>query len=331
MLIKDVIPGFELYQPSTIDDALTLLGEHGKKAWKIAGGNDSLSWFKDRAKRPEVVIDLTGIAEMKGIRATDEGIEIGALTSLTEIERDPMIKEKYRVLADAAGKVASPQIRNSGTIGGNLNQDTRCWYYRAGLPCYRAGGNTCFADTPEAMNREHTIFDANRCVAVTPSDLAPVMVVLDAKMVLRKAGSERVVDAEDFFIGPAIDITRMTVVEPDEMLVAVRIPGDWAGAKFYFEKVTDRQTWDFPLVNVAAALKVSNGVVERARVACGGVECTPRRITAAEQVVTGKTVNEGLIRAAGQTSTRGARPLNFNHFKVPLMANLVMRAIRNAA
>lgn len=331
MLIKDVIPGFELYQPANVEDALALLGEHGKKAWKIAGGNDSLSWFKDRVKRPEVVIDLNGIAEMKGIRETDAGIEIGALTTLTEIEQNPMVKQKYRVLGEAAGKVASPQIRNSGTLGGNLNQDTRCWYYRSGLPCYRAGGNTCFADTPEAMNREHTIFDANRCVAVTPSDLAPVMVVLDAKMVLRKEGSERVVDAEDFFIGPSVDIKRMTVVEPDEMLVAVRIPAEWAGAKFYFEKVTDRQSWDFPLVNIAAAFKVSNGVVDKARVACGGVECTPRRVTAAEQVVTGKAVNDGLIRAAGQTATRGARPLNFNHFKVPLMANLVMRAIRDAA
>lgn len=330
MLFKDVIPGFELFQPASIDDALALLAEHGG-AWKLAGGNDSLSWFKDRAKRPEVVVDLTGIAEMKGIRETDDGIEIGALTSLTEIERDPMIQERYRVLADASRKVASPQIRNSGTIGGNLNQDARCWYYRSGLPCYRAGGTTCFADTPEAMNREHTLFNANRCVAVTPSDLSPAMVVLDAKMVVRKAGSERIVDAEDYFIGPSIDITRMTVVEPDEMLVAIRIPNDWAGANFYFEKVTDRQAWDFPLVNVAAALKVTDGVVERARVACGAVECVPRRVTVAEEVVTGKTIDEALAQTAGQASTHGARPLNYNHFKVPLMANLVMRAVRDAA
>jgi len=331
MMIKDVIPGFELYQPASIDDALALLSEHGSNAWKIAGGNDSLSWFKDRAKRPEVVIDLTGIAEMKGIRESADGIEIGALTTLTDLERDPTIREQYRLLADAARKVASPQIRNSGTIGGNLNQDARCWYYRAGLPCYRAGGTTCFADTPEGMNREHALFNANRCVAVTPSDLAPVMVALDAKMVLRKAGGERVVDAEDFFIGPSVDITRMTIVEPDEMLVAVRIPGEWAGARSYFEKVTDRQAWDFPLVNIAAALMVRDGVVERARVACGAVECVPRRIAAAEQVVQGKSVDEALAQTAGQVSTRGARPLNYNHFKVPLMANLVMRAVRDAA
>lgn len=330
MLIKDVIPGFELYRPTTVDDALALLDEHGAKTWKMAGGNDSLSWFKDRVKRPGVVVDLNGVEEMKGIRETADGIEIGALTTLTAIERDSMIGKKFRLLADAARAVASPQIRNSGTIGGNLNQDTRCWYYRAGLSCYRAGGNTCFADTPEAMNREHALFNANRCVAVTPSDLAPVMVVLDAKMVLRKAASERVVAAEDFFIGPDIDITRMTVVEPDEILVSVRIPNDWAGAKFYFEKASDRKTWDFPLVNIASALMMNGDVVERARIACGAVECVPRRVTVAEGVITGKAVDADLAKTAGKASTRGARPLNYNHFKVPLMANLVMRAVRDA-
>jgi len=332
MLMKDVIPGFELYQPTTVDDALALLDEHGADAWKIAGGNDSLSWFKDRVKRPSVVVDLTGIGEMRGITETAEGIEIGALTRLAEIEQDSMIQEKYRLLSDAARAVASPQIRNSGTIGGNLNQDARCWYYRAGLPCYRAGGNTCYADTPEGMNREHTLFNANRCVAVTPSDLAPVMIALDAQMVLRKAGSERVVPAEEFFIGPAIDITRMTTVEPGEMLVSIRIPSEWAGARFYFEKVTDRKAWDFPLVNVAAALKVgADGAVEAARVACGAVECVPRRVTAAEEAIIGQAVDADLAKIAGQVSTRGARPLNYNHFKVPLMANLVARAVRDAA
>jgi xanthine dehydrogenase YagS FAD-binding subunit len=331
MLIKDVIPGFELYQPTTVDDALALLHQHGKDAWKIAGGNDSLSWFKDRIKRPKVVIDLTGVSEMQGVKETADGIEIGALTTISDVHSNPVIRQKYRVLADAAGAIASPQIRNSGTIGGSISQDARCWYYRSGLPCYRAGGNTCFSDTPQGLNREHTLFEANRCVAVSPSDLAPVMVVLDAKIVLRKSGGERVVSADDFFIGPATDITRMTVTEPDEMVVAVRIPAEWAGAKFYFEKATDRKSWDFPLVNVADALKMNGDVVDTARVACGGVQCTPRRITVAEEAVKGKAITADLAKLAGQASTRGAKPLNYNHFKVPLMANLVMRALRDAA
>jgi xanthine dehydrogenase YagS FAD-binding subunit len=330
MTIKDMMPGFELYQPTGIDAALELLERFGKDAWKLAGGNDSLSWFKDRVKRPKVVIDLTAIDALKGIRETEEGVEIGALTTLSELERNPIIRTRYRVLADATSKVASPQIRNSGTIGGNIAQDTRCWYYRYGLPCYRAGGNTCYADTPEAMNREQALFDADRCVAVTPSDTAPALVALDAKMVVRNAGGERVIDAEDFFVGPSVDITRMTIMAPEDLLVAIRLPKDWAGAKFYFEKVADRETWDFALVNVAAAVVMSGDVVERARVACGGVQCVPRRLKVVEDLVKGKAVDDELARLAGQSVTRRARPLNYNHFKVPLMQNLVTRAVRDA-
>jgi xanthine dehydrogenase YagS FAD-binding subunit len=330
-MIKDVIPGFELFRPTTVAGAVALLDQHKKDVWKLAGGNDSISWFKDRVKRPKVVVDVSGVAEMKGVKEAAEGIEIGALTTLTEIENNAVVKHSHRQLADAAGQVAIPQLRHTGTIGGNLSQDARCWYYRAGLPCYRAGGNTCFADTPEAQNREHAIFDANRCVAVSPSDLAPAMIALDAKMVIRNAKGERVVAAEEFFIGPRIDITRMTQMQPEDLLVAIRIPKEWAGGRFYFEKVTDRNAWDFPLVNVAAAVKTdAGGVVQAARVAVGGVSCTPRRVGVAEETIKGKKVDQELAQLAGQSVTRGARPLNYNHFKVPLMANLVMRAVRDA-
>ena len=331
MIVKDMMPGFELYQPTQLDDALALLDRYGKDGWKMAGGNDSLSWFKERVKRPKAVIDISGIVALKGVRETPDGVEIGALTTLTEIERSPLIRAKYRVLADAARRVASPQIRNTGTIGGNLAQDTRCWYYRYGLPCYRAGGNTCFADTPEGVNREHALFDTDRCVAVSPSDTAPALVALDAKMVVKSSKGERVASAEEFFIGPKIDITRMTALKPEEILTAVRVPNSWAGARFYFEKVADRDTWDFALVNVAAAIVVNNGVVERSRIACGGVSAVPRRLTVVEEVIQGKPAEEATAKLAGQSATRGARPLSYNQFKIPLMANLVTRAVRDAA
>lgn len=330
MMIKDVIPGFELFKPKTVAEAVSLLDQHKKDAWRLAGGNDSLSWMKDRVKRPKQVIDLTGIAEMKGVKETADGIEIGAMTTLTEIENNDIIKKSYGLIAKAASLVASPQIRNTGTLGGNLSQDARCWYYRSGLPCYRAGGNTCFADTPEGQNREHAIFDAKRCVAVTPSDLAPAMVALDAVMVVRNAKGERTVKAEDFFIGPAKDITRMTSMAPEDLLVAVRIPKTWAGAAFHFEKVTDRKSWDFALVNVAAAVKADGGKVADSRIALGGVACTPKRMVAAESAIKGQSVDADTAKLAGQTTSRGARPLNYNHFKIPLMANLVMRAVRDA-
>ena len=331
MIVKDMMPGFELYQPTQLEDALALLDRYGKDGWKMAGGNDSLSWFKERVKRPKAVIDISGIVALKGVRETPDGVEIGALTTLTEIEQHPVIRSNYRVLADAARRVASPQIRNTGSIGGNLAQDARCWYYRYGLPCYRAGGNTCFADTPEGVNREHALFDTDRCVAVSPSDTAPALVALDAKMVIKSSKGERVATAEEFFIGPKIDITRLTQLKPEEVLTAIRIPNSWSGARFYFEKVADRDAWDFALVNVAAAIVVNNGVVERSRIACGGVSAVPRRLTVVEEVIKGKPAGEDIAKLAGQSAIRGARPLNYNQFKIPLMANLVTRAVRDAA
>ncbi|MFQ5540442.1 MAG: FAD binding domain-containing protein, partial [Candidatus Binatia bacterium] len=215
-------------------------------------------------------------------------------------------------------------------LGGNVSQDTRCWYYRDGMPCYRAGGNICYADTPTAVNREHCLFEADRCVAVSPSDTAPALIALDAKFVVRGAKGERFVDAEEFFIGPSVDITRMTVLKPGDLLTAIRIPNTWAGARFYFEKVSDRQVWDFPLVNVASALKVENGAIKQARIAVGGVAPRPLRLKAVEDSVRGERPNEETAELAGKTAIWGAKPLNHNHFKIPLMKNLVKRAIRGA-
>jgi xanthine dehydrogenase YagS FAD-binding subunit len=327
---KDMMPMFELYQPTDIDNAVDLLDRLGADSWKIAGGQDSLDWLKDRAKRRSAVVDLTRISDMKGIRETADGVEIGALTTLTDVEESSVIRENFGLLAEAASRVASPQIRNVGTIGGNVSQDARCWYYRSGLDCYRAGGSTCYADTPEGMNREHCLFAADRCVAVSPSDTAPALVALDASMVIRNADGERVVPAEEYFIGPQIDIERMTVLQPQDVLTAIRIPNTWSGANFYFEKVADRKTWDFALVNIAAAIRVSAGNIEDIRIAAGGVQATPRRLTVVEDVVKGSAKNEETAKLAGGSASRGATPLNYNHFKIPLLENLVIRAIRDA-
>src|SRR5918993_2035538 len=282
-VIRDVMPVFELFQPANVNEALALLDRHGSDAWILAGGLDTFDWLKDRSKRTNVVIDLSQVNELRGIKDVDGGLEIGALTTLTEVVRHPVVRERYGLLMEAAELVASPQIRNQGTLGGNVSQDTRCWYYRSGWTCYRAGGNLCYADTPTAINREHALLDADRCVAVNPSDTAPALVVLDAQMVIESARGERVVAAEDYFVGPGVDILRMTVLRPGELLTAIRIPGTWAGAQFYFEKVRDRQGWDFPLVNVASALKVSGQTIQQARIAVGAVAARPLRLTAGGQ------------------------------------------------
>ena len=327
-IIQDMMPAFELFQPASVTDALALLNRHGKEAWVLAGGMDSLDWFKDRVKRPKVVVDLSQIKDLKGIRQQKDGIEIGAMTTLTQVSANSLIQSRYGLLAQAARKVATPQIRNQGTIGGNVSQDTRCWYYRDGMPCYRAGGNTCYADTPTAMNREHCLFEADRCVAVSPSDTAPALIALDAKFVIRNSKAERVVEAEDFFIGPKVDIKRMTVLQPGDILTTIRIPATWAGARFYFEKVADRDAWDFALVNVASAMIVEGGSIKQARIVVGGVAPRPWRLKPVEDSLRGERVSEESAELAGQTAIWGAKPLNYNHYKVLLMRNLVKRSVR---
>ncbi len=329
-MIKDMMSSFELYQPSTVADALALAAKNGKDAWLMAGGNDSLGWFKDRAKKPRTVIDLSGIAELRGIRETADGLEIGALTTLTDVEQNALVKRKFALLAKAAGRVGSPQMRNTATVGGNVSQDARCWYYRAGMQCYRAGGNTCYSDTPTGMNREHALFEASRCIGVSPSDLAPAVVALDGRMVIRNGSGTKEIPAQQYFVGPAVNIQRMTVLQPGDLLTAIRIPNTWAGANFYFEKVSDRAGWDFPLLNVAAAMRVQGGVIQDMRICCGGVEATPMRLQVVEDLAKGQKKGPEVAKLAGTAAVRGAKPRNYNHFKVTLMQNLVMRAIRDA-
>lgn len=326
-VLRDIMPAFQLAQPSSIADAQRLLEQHGADAWVMAGGLDSFDWLKDRIKKPKTLVDLSGIEELRGVRTNADGLEIGSMTTLTEVVRDPVVKEKYGLLAQAAELVASPQIRNQGTLGGNVSQDARCWYYRAGWPCYRAGGNICYADTPVGRNREHAILHAERCVAVNPSDSAPALIALDAKFVIRTPKGERVVDAENYFLGPDIDITHMNILEPGHLLVAIRIPSTWAGAQFYFEKVRDRNVWDFPLLNVASAMRLSGDTIQDIRIAVNGAAARPLRLQAVEDSVRGKPRNVATGEMAGKLAVQGAVPLQFNAYKIPLMRNLVKRSI----
>jgi xanthine dehydrogenase YagS FAD-binding subunit len=321
------MPRFELFQPGSITETQTLLERHGPDAWILAGGLDSFDWLKDRIRQPKAVIDLSGVAELKGVRATAEGIEIGAMTTLTEVASHPIVQQKYNVLAQAAEAVASPQIRNQATIGGNVSQDARCWYYRAGWPCYRAGGDVCYADTPDGRNREHAILHADRCVAVNPSDTAPALIALDAAFVIRTSTGERLVSAEEYFVGPDINITRLNILRYGDLLTGIRIPAMWADAQFYFKKIRDRQVWDFPLLNVASALTLSGDRIERIRIAVNAVAARPLRLTAVERAVIGKPRNQVTGEMAGRLAVEGAVPLQFNSYKIPLMRNLVKRAI----
>jgi xanthine dehydrogenase YagS FAD-binding subunit len=328
MAAHDVMPDIQLYQPVKLGDALDLLHRHSGEGWLLGGGQDTYGWLKDRVKHPTAMIDLNGIDELRGIRDIADGIEIGAVTTLVEVIEDAGIKRDFGLLSQAAARVASPQIRNVGTLGGNLVQDARCWYYRRGLACYRAGGNTCYADSPQGMNREHALFGASRCVAVSPSDTATALVALEATMVARSLRGERLISADRFFVGPNTHITRMTTLEADEILTAIRIPSKWAGKRFYFEKVSDRNVWDFALVSIAAAMSIEDDVIIDARIVCGGVACTPYRLRNVEAAAIGKWLSDESAEAVARLASRGAKALNYNQFKVPLMENLVRRAMR---
>jgi xanthine dehydrogenase YagS FAD-binding subunit len=324
----DVMPDMQLYQPAELEDALNLADRYSADGWILGGGQDTYGWLKDRAKHPQAMIDLNGIEALRGIRDSGDAIEIGALTTLREIIRDERIKRDYGLLVSAAETVASPQIRNVGTLGGNLVQDTRCWYYRRGLSCYRAGGNICYADTPDAMNREHCVFGASRCVAVSPSDTATALVALEATMLVQSVAGERTVRAEDFFVGPSTHITQMTSLEPGEILTAVRIPAKWAGKKFYFEKIADRNVWDFALVSIAVAMSMDGDTISESRFVCGGVACTPHRLRNVENAARGKSLSDESADTVASIAAAGAHPLNANQYKLPMMENLVRRAMR---
>lgn len=328
MAAHDVMPDIELFQPLTVEDASAIANRLGSKGWILAGGQDTYGWLKDRAKSPQAMVDLAMVEGISGIEDLAGGLRIGARTTLREVSRNPLVRERFSLLADAAAKVASPQIRNQGTLGGNLAQDARCWYYRRGLSCYRAGGNICYADSPEGMNREHAIFDASRCVAVSPSDTGTALVALDATMVIQNGTRTRRVPASDFFVGPAVNITRMTKLRKGDILTAIELPPAWAGAEFYFEKVADRDVWDFALVSIAAAFKTSGNSITDARLVCGAVSCVPRRLEAVERAIIGKPRSDETGQAVASLASRGAKALNFNQFKAPLMENLVKRALR---
>jgi|SRR5437762_1323668 len=326
-VIRDVMPAFQLLQPTSVADAQNLLQKHGNHAMALAGGMDAFDWLKDRIRKPAAVVDLSGIEELRGVRSTSDGLEIGATTTLIEVVNHPVVKQQYGLLSEAASFVASPQIRNQGTLGGNVSQDTRCWYYRAGWPCYRAGGNICYADTPVGRNREHAILHADRCVAVNASDTAPALIALDAKFVIKTAKGERVVNAEDYFVGPEHDITRMNILQPGDLLTSIRIPAAWAGSQFFFEKVRDRNVWDFPLLNVASAMRLSGNTIQDIRIAVNAAAARPVRLKAVEDAVRGRVRNASTGEMAGKLAVQGAVPLQFNAYKIPLMRNLVKRAI----
>lgn len=326
---QDMIPPLEHVDATSVDDAVAKLREHGNDAATIAGNTDEINWMKNRMRTPKVLVDLKGIDELSGIEETDDGgLRIGALTTLSDVVESDAVTGSFGVLADAAGEVATPQIRNQGTIGGNLSQDSRCWYYRGGFDCYRAGGNTCYAITGES--RDHAVTDYSRCITANPSDGAVALMALDADVVVEGPRGSRRESLAEFFVGPEENITVMNDLAHDEILTYIEVPSTWADAKFYYEKVTDRDSWDFPIVNIAAAIKTSGGSVSDVRLVSNGVAPTPKRLTSAERSIRGAALNQENIAEASDAVLPNAAPQSDNEFKLRLADNLTKRALTEA-
>jgi len=323
-----MLPSFAYLRATTLAEAVRHLDR--PDACLHAGGTDLLGCLRDGVLAPATVVSLAALAELKGVQETaDGGVRVGAMTTLAELSENPAIRSRYPLLAQAAAAVGSPQLRNQGTVGGNLCQKPRCWYYRGQFQCARKGGDRCFAVGGE--NQFHCIFGGETCVYVHPSDAAPAMVALEATFRLMGPRGERRVAAGEFFVPPAEDFTRETVVEKGEILADVLLPPLRPGARSAYRKVRTRGAWDFALAGVAAVVEVEHGVVARARIVLSGVAPVPWRVRAAEEVVLGKRLDAATAARAGEAATRGARPLSRNGYKVALVRGVVEETLLSLA
>lgn len=323
---------FSYERPSTIDEMFPLLqpaGADDDGARPLAGGTDLLTLMKADIAAPTRLVDLKRIEALNGgIAEEPGGIALGALTTLAEIERHPLIQDRFAALAEAAAVAASPQLRNMATIGGNLLQRPRCWYFRnANFDCWLKGGESCPARDGE--NRLHALFggDASPCVAVHPSDLAAALLVHDAELRLRGPRSERTMPLAEFFALPSDDRRTENVLAPDELIVAVHLPTPVTGTRGTYLKAMDRKVWAFALVGVAAALRVDAGVIADARIVLSGVAPIPWRATAGERELVGNPATEATFARAAAAVTEGATPLADNGYKMALTVALVRRAL----
>jgi xanthine dehydrogenase YagS FAD-binding subunit len=315
-----MLPSFAYARPKTLDEAVKSLAD--SKGRVHAGGTDLLGCLRDGVFSAPTLVSLNGVPGLRGIEQTAEGgLRIGALTTVTEVAESEAVRARYRGLAEAAAAVASPQLRNQGTLGGNLCQKPRCWYYRGEFHCLRKGGDTCFAAVGE--NQYHCIFGGENCFIVHPSDTAPALVALGATLRVVGPGGSRMVPVEAFHVLPGKDYRRETVLEPGEIVAEVLVPPPALGLRSTYRKVRARASWDFALVGAAVALRLDGGVVRDARVAFSGVAPVPWRSTAVEAALEGKRLDPGTIRAAAAAAVKGAEPLAHNGYKVPLLRGLV--------
>jgi xanthine dehydrogenase YagS FAD-binding subunit len=317
---------FEHVDAVSIEDAISWL-DAGWDARIIGGGTDLLGEMKGEIIAPSRLVNIKTIPSLGGVEDNgSEGIRIGALTTLAAVETDPIINSRVPILSQAAGSAASPQLRNMGTIAGNLCQRPRCWYYREkDVHCLRKGGKRCFAVRGD--NRYHCILGGGPCFIVHPSDTAPVLVALDARLTIAGPTGVRRLPAGEFFVLPRTNPHRENVLEPNEVVTQIDIPAPDEGSVGTYIKFRERQSWDFAIVSVAAQITLEGTRCARARIVLGGVSPAPWRSSEAESELMGNELNATVMEKAADAAVAGAKPMSGNVYKVTIARNLVRQAL----
>lgn len=316
---------FEHVNAPDIKTAIALLSEPATEA--LAGGTDLLGELKARLRSPKRLVNLKTLSKLGEISYSPRaGLKIGALVTLSEIERHRVIRERFSILAQAAASAATPQLRTMGTVGGNLCQKPRCWYYRNRLfPCWLKGGEKCFAEDGE--NKYHAILGADRCHAVHQSDLAPALIALDASVRVVGPDLDGEISLEELYTKPTASRRQMTILGPGELIAEVHVPAPTEGARGVYLKAMERGSWSFALVSVAAQLCCEGEHIADARLVLGGVAAIPWRAKDSERILLGQKFSEELAERAAAAAVAGAQPLRENEYKVPLAQGLVKRAL----
>ena len=321
---------FAYVNAADVEQASSLLSDDWSETKMIAGGTDLLGELKEYIETPKKVVNLKSIPGLDEIKADGSGLTIGALVTLADIAAHPTIQHHYTVLAEAAESVASPQIRNVGTLGGNLCQRPRCWYYRhPDIICLKKGGDTCYA--VDGLNKYHAIFGGGPVYIVHPSDTAPALIALGATVKIVGPNGDRTMPLEDFFVLPDVNPQRENVLEPNEVVTEVHVPQPKAGTKSTYLKVRERGSFDFALVSVAAFFEMNGGTCSKANVVLGGVAPIPWRSKEAEAALNGKRITDTVAKQAGEAAVANAEPMTDNGYKVPLTRNIINRAAMDLA
>jgi len=323
-----MLPKFAYIRPESMSEALEQLATD--EARVFAGGTDLLGCLRDGVFEAPKVVSLSGLDEMRGIEEmADGGLRIGALTTLSELAASDTIRARYAVLAEAAESAASPQLRNQGTVGGNLCQRPRCWYFRGEFHCLKKGGDMCYA--VEGENHYHAILGGAPCFIVHPSDTAPAFVALGASVRLARGSSERTIPLEAFFVPPEADVAHENILEPGEIITDVFLPAPQAGTVSTYRKVRERGAWDFALTSLALVMKLEDGRVTEANAVLGGVAPIPWRSTPLQEAIIGERLDAGVAASAAAAAVREADPLEHNGYKVDLVKGVIEETLLSFA